>query len=105
MVYTELNYSGHYNPSIGQTFEFGNATAYVNSLWCWLPYGGSDGVQGNTVNDVKNYLTANSMVFVGELQIPFTVQLDPVTIKTLKGVNTVWSDANGDCDITFKKKA
>lgn len=33
-----------------------------------------------------------------------TVQLDPVQISTFVGVNTLWSDANGDLAVTYLKK-
>lgn len=40
---------------------------------------------------------------VGQLETPQTIQLDPVTVNALVGVNTVWSDAN-NVDVTYLKK-
>lgn len=42
---------------------------------------------------------------IAQLATPITVGgLDPVTINALKGVNTIWSDANGDIEVTYLKK-
>lgn len=42
---------------------------------------------------------------VAELETPQTVQLDPVTIQTLIGNNTVWTDTNGTNTVVYLKKA
>lgn len=42
---------------------------------------------------------------ITKLQTPITFGgLDPVTIRTLAGTNTIWSDANGAIDLTYLKK-
>ena len=42
--------------------------------------------------------------FIAELKTPITVQLDPVTIQTLIGENTLWTDTNGTNEITYMQK-
>lgn len=39
-----------------------------------------------------------------ELATPIIHQLSPQTIRTLSGENNIWSDANGDMTVTYKKK-
>lgn len=104
LKFTDTDYSGHYTVSNGSVFDFGNATSYKNSVWYWLPYGGTDGVQGTTANDIKEYLGRNPMTFVGALQTPFTVQLTTVQISTLLGQNVIWSDTNGSNTVKYLKK-
>ena len=41
---------------------------------------------------------------VCELETPQTIQLDPITIQTLIGSNTIWTDTNGTNEITYYKK-
>ena len=41
---------------------------------------------------------------VGMLTTPFTIQLDPVTIQTLIGNNTVWTDTNGENTVVYLKR-
>ena len=38
------------------------------------------------------------------LATPLTYQLTPQQITALIGDNTIWSDANGDCEVTYLKK-
>ena len=38
------------------------------------------------------------------LATPQEITLTPEQITALKGENTIWSDANGDCSVTFLKK-
>ena len=42
--------------------------------------------------------------FIGQLKTPQTIQLDPVTIQTLIGNNTVWTDTNGSNTVVFFDK-
>ena len=53
-------------------------------------------------DDFKTAVTGKH--YVCELNTPVTVQLDPQTIRTLAGANTVWSNANGDIEIKYIKK-
>ena len=38
------------------------------------------------------------------LATPIEIQLDPITVQTLIGDNTIWSDTNGENAIKYKKK-
>lgn len=40
----------------------------------------------------------------GELETPFTVQLDPVSLSTLIGENVIWTDTNSDNTIVYLSK-
>ena len=44
------------------------------------------------------------IVICCQLATPYTVQLDPVTLSTLKGDNTIWTDTNGDNTIIYLSK-
>lgn len=50
------------------------------------------------------YTSEHPLTFVYELDEPFTIQLDPVTIQTLIGNNTVWTDTNGENTVVYLKK-
>ena len=55
--------------------------------------------------DTSDFKTAvNGWKLVYELATPQIYQLTPTQITALIGNNTVWSDANGDCEVTFLKK-
>lgn len=74
---------------IGST---GNFLAYVDATTCpdkdaWLAY-----------------LAEHPIQICYELETPFTVQLDPVALSTLKGDNVIWTDTNGDNTITYIKR-
>lgn len=45
-----------------------------------------------------------NIVIVSKLKEPYTIQLDPVTIQTLKGDNTIWTDTNGENTIIYLTK-
>ena len=42
--------------------------------------------------------------FVCTLAEPIEIQLDPLTISTLIGDNTIWTDTNGENTVRYKKK-
>lgn len=44
------------------------------------------------------------IVVIAKLKTPQEITLTPEQITALKGENTIWSDANGDCSVTFLKK-
>ena len=46
-------------------------------------------------------LRSGEIYFCYPLATPVTYQLDPVTIKTLKGLNNIWSDANGNIELSY----
>ena len=55
--------------------------------------------------EFKTWLSENNVTAVYELASPVLITtLIPQQINAIKGNNTVWSDANGDCEITFLKK-
>ena len=57
-----------------------------------------------TFEEFKAILAANPIVVVCPLAEPYTIQLDPVTIQTLIGNNTVWTDTNGTNTVVYIKK-
>ena len=60
-----------------------------NKAYLWLP------------NDTDGEL---EIQFVAVLVTPQEIQLTPQQITALIGNNTVWSDGNGDCEVTYYKK-
>ena len=64
-------------------------------------------VKANSYNeDADAFRTAmNGINLVYELAEPVLIAtLSPQQINAIKGNNTIWSDANGDCSVTFLKK-
>ena len=57
----------------------------------------------STAEDLIQFLTDNDVVFCAKFATPNTYQLTPQIIKTLKGINNIWSDANGNIEIKFWK--
>ena len=52
--------------------------------------------------DLTNeWLQQNPVTVIYPLKIPNTYPLDPVTIRTLRGQNSIWSDANGNIEIKY----
>lgn len=65
--------------------------------------------EGSELTDWNTYRQEQSqngtpVCIAGELRTPQTVQLDPVTLSTLKGYNVIWTDTNGDNTIVYLKK-
>ena len=54
---------------------------------------------GKTDEEVKTMLSGVQLCY--ELSTPQTYQLTPETIRTLKGINNVFSNANGNIDVSF----
>ena len=53
-------------------------------------------------NNFKTEVTGWKLAY--ELATPVEYQLTPQQVTALVGTNTVWSDANGDCSVTYVKK-
>ena len=70
-------------------FAYTSQSANTMSLYIALP----TGVDGDTTFEMCT-----------ELETPFTVQLNPVALSTLKGDNVIWTDTNGDNTITYLKR-
>ena len=63
------------------------------------------GVSGLTTEETINaWLAENPLQVVYLLKTPQTYQLTPQQITALIGDNTIWSDANGTCEVTYLKK-
>lgn len=54
-----------------------------------------------TVEDFINHVRENNIEIVYPLATPVRYQLTPTQIKTLKGINNIWSTANGDITATY----
>ena len=53
-----------------------------------------------TAADFKSAMSGVQLVY--ELATPQTIQLTPQQVALLVGTNNVWSDVNGDTDVTYK---
>lgn len=58
---------------------------------------------GTTKNELKTYLTNNNFDFVYQLKVPIIHSINPQTLKTLKGTNNIFSNANGNIQVKFWK--
>ena len=54
-----------------------------------------------TTKDYNIYLDTNPLIATYKLKTPIIYQLTPQTLKTLKGVNNIWSDANGPIEVQY----
>lgn len=59
-----------------------------NQLWMRLPNVAS-------LADARTYLSEHNLTVVYPLATPIEITLDPTTIKTLLGTNTIWMSADG----------
>ena len=58
-----------------------------------------------TKDKFKTWLNSNNLEICITLDTPVLITtLTPSQITALVGNNTIWSDANGDCEVTFLKK-
>lgn len=83
----------------------------ANKFRCWLAVGKdnpfiycvniADVLSENTINGWKAYLASNPLDIIFPLATPITYQLTPQQIKTLKGTNNIWSNANDVVDIQY----
>ena len=63
------------------------------------------GVDGLTTEELINaWLEENNLDVIYSVSPVLVTTLTPAQITALIGNNTVWSDANGDCEVTFLKK-
>ena len=56
----------------------------------------------NDVDGWRAYLAQNPLEVAYLLATPYEIQLDPITIQTLLGDNTIWSDANGTIELDYR---
>lgn len=62
-------------------------------------------IRDDNYSDASTFVTAmGESVIVYPLATPPTYQLTPQQITALIGDNTIWSDANGNCEVTYLKK-
>lgn len=59
--------------------------------------------QAKIVESINAWLTENPINICYKLRTPIVHNLTPQTIKALKGINNIWSDANGDVEVKFWK--
>ena len=82
----------------GISSEGSNFRAPSNgAIWISLP-------SCATVEGAQSAIDAGDIQVIYNLRSPKTYQLTPQQINAIKGNNTVWSDANGDCEVTYLKK-
>lgn len=58
----------------------------------------------NTLSDLaafKQWLSENNPEFCAPLATPNTYSIDPQTLKALRGMNNIWSNANGNIEVSF----
>ena len=67
-------------------------------------------VDGVTINSVASFIDAietmenngENLYIAYELATPIEIPIDPITIQTLLGDNTIWSDANGTIELDYR---
>ena len=56
-----------------------------------------------TVENAKSYLRSIGFAICATLIEPFHYLIDPTTLKTLRGTNNIWSNANGNIELSYWK--
>lgn len=79
-----------YNSSWGITYRISQGSAGTTT-YVILPT--------MTLEEANAFLETATLCY--KLATPTTYPLDPVTIRTLKGLNNIWSDANGNIEVKF----
>jgi hypothetical protein len=89
------NYSDYYGGRAGDNIGITqNANGDV-----WIAFG-ADGI--STLEDANAWLADNPLQVVYELAAPTTYTLTADQVTTLLGDNTVWMDADGSIDLTYR---
>ena len=70
----------------------------IHQSYLYIRFGSGSDV--NSPEKVAAYFAANPATLVYKLAEPYTIQLTPQQLSTLKGVNNVWSDA-GETELTY----
>lgn len=70
---------------------FDNATVGITNDMDWGPRTAA----------INTWLSNNPLTFIIPLETPVTYQLTPQQLKTLKGSNNIWSDANGPIEVQY----
>ena len=82
-------------------------TAWINFNQLHIKPDANIAPSGSTaegLEEFKTWLSNNHLQVVYPLATPFTVQLDPVHVQLLKGVNTIYA-STGDISVTAQKVA
>ena len=57
-------------------------------------------IRNSNYTDVDSFVaTLDDVYFACELETPITIQLDPHSITTFKGTNTIWANTNDSIEI------
>ena len=79
---------------------------YYNSPGCFALYSSRYYVRLagiSEVSDLKAYLADHVLQTAYRAETPTAYPLTPQTIKSLKGINNIWSSANGNIEVKFWK--
>ena len=97
-VYSDKYKNGDASTSIGympdNTIKGYNGEQYQDYVY----------IRDGRYTDVDDFTQGLDCEICYQLATPQIVQLTPQQINAIKGNNTIWSDANGDCSVTFLKK-
>lgn len=85
----------------GAPSTIANVSSYPYSLFCYLPYGGTDGVQEATTAACRQWLIDNNAELTYELETPQTYQLTPGQLELLTGSNNIEA-SNGVITLTYE---
>jgi len=72
-------------------------TIYQNQIMRWIE---EDYIE-SSLSDYNAYLAEHPFEIVYRMKYPIEYDLTPEQIKTLKGTNNIWSDANGNIEVKY----
>lgn len=72
---------------------------YASNIIRWVELGTME----MTTDEYKAYLAEHPLIATYKLATPITYPLTPQVIKSLRGTNNIWSDANGDMSVEYWK--
>ena len=88
-------------PEVGQAAVGKLGLGVGNNQVYW--FGIMDVLNITTLEDFKDWLDIHPLDVIYELNTPITVSLTPEQIATIKGLNTISTDTNGEITVTYKE--
>lgn len=83
--------------NLNRTSPEGYYTFFENGIIRWKEEGAL------SINEYNTYLASNPLEIAYTLRTPIIISLTPEQISTIKGINTITTDTNGNVEVTYKE--
>lgn len=85
------------NPNTSEVVVNQAITFYNNGIIRWI----DEDYISYSLADYNAYLSEHPFQYVYELATPIEYDITPQILKTLKGTNNIWSDTNGNAEVSY----